>query len=113
MHLSPLARRTLVGYLNHLINGGGHLVSRDELAALARADGSGAARIADAAAEAGRWCAQHSLPNIAVALIGAEHEGSAVMLPDAEVVDAMGGEAAVRAEQARLRDFDWQGWRDA
>lgn len=107
MQISDTARRILVAYVRHRLDGGKPLLSDAELGQLAGLSGRA---IAAALGTVGEWCAANGLPNIASALISAEHAERNLMLPQDDMVESLGGEAAARAEQARVRDFDWEHW---
>ena len=109
MQISDTVRNILVAYVRSRLNDGKPVLSEAELAELAgiRANGREMAR---ALAAVGEWCAAYGLPNIATAIVGADNAEHNIMLPADGIVEALGGEAAVRAEQARVRDFDWTHW---
>lgn len=107
MPISEAARTILVAYVRHRLDGGKPILGEAELADLA---GLRPGVVARALGPVGEWCAANGLPNIATAIISSENAGRNVMLPADSVLATSGGEAAVRAEQARVRDFDWSHW---
>lgn len=112
MQISDTVRDILVAYVRSRLDGGKPVLSDAELAQLAGLSiRAGAMR--DALATVGDWCAANGLPNIATAIISSENAERNVMLPADAAVEKLGGEAAVRAEQARVRDFDWSHWAES
>ena len=109
MQISDTARDILVAYVRSRLDGGKPVLSYAELAELVGRPG-GASAISKALDAVGEWCAANSLPNIATAIISSENAERNVMLPSDAAVENLGGAAAVRAEQARVRDFDWSHW---
>lgn len=107
MQISDTARRILVAYVRHRLDGGKPVLSDSELGQMTGLPG----RAIDAALGAvGDWCAANGLPNIATAIISADNAERNLMLPADSMVESLGGEAVARAEQARVRDFDWSHW---
>lgn len=56
------------------------------------------------------WFADSALPDIATTVIPPDNAEHLRMLPLPSIVERFGGEAAVHAEAARVRDFDWAHW---
>lgn len=109
MQISDTERRILVAYVRGRLEDGKAVLSDAELADTAGVQG-GARAVAKALGKVGQWCAANGLPNIATAIISADHAVHNLMLPGDDLVAELGGEAVVRAEQARVRDFDWSHW---
>lgn len=112
MQISDTVRDILVAYVRNRLDGGKPVLSDGELADLVGRPG-GALEVSRVLDEVGDWCAANGLPNIATAIISSENAEHHVMLPSDAAVEKLGGEAAVRAEQARVRDFDWSHWAQA
>ncbi len=82
------------------------------------ADDMGRDRTRDALAVAGAldalsgWFREVGLPDVTSVVIPQTNADSNLMLPADDAVAKLGGRAAAQDEAARVRDFDWLGWRD-
>ena len=109
MELTDLQKRILVALVRSRVDGGKlHLTYED----LAHHVGAGvqASAVGEAMATLSAWFATTGLPDATTAVIPPENAERFVMLPAQAIVDRFEGEAAARAEQDRVRDFDWHGW---
>lgn len=110
MDISETARTIIVTYVRDRLDTDTPLLPADRIPGLKRPR-KGA--VHDALEEVSAWCAAYGLPDIASSIIDPEQAAHFVMLPEQDTIDRLGGEAMVRLEQGRVRDYDWQGWLDS
>jgi|GEM_PF-5890998 len=107
MEISDTARNIIVTYIRGHLDGEHVLLPADDLADKI---GARASALGSALEEVGAWCGAFGLPDISSSIIDPDQADHNVMLPMQDVVSRLGGEALARAEQARVRDYDWDGW---
>lgn len=113
MTLSDFQIEALRALLRSRVDGEKMYLTYGELA-----EDMGRDRARDAEAVAGAldalsgWFRDMGLPDVTSVVIPQSNADSNLMLPSDKAVEELGGRAAAQAEAARVRDFDWAGWRD-
>lgn len=114
MDLTPFQIDVLRSLLRSRTQGGSLYLTQAELAGLMGTEGEKAvAAVADALQDVSQWFRAHGLPDVTSIVVPQENADNKVMLPDDAAVERLGGRAVAQAEAARVRDFDWIGWRDS
>ncbi|WP_134725527.1 hypothetical protein [Paracoccus luteus] len=109
MKLTDFQKHALVALVRSRADGGKLHLTHDELAELV-GQGASARTVGKAMGRLSEWFASTGLPDATTTVIPPDNAGRFLMLPAQDIVDRFGGEAGARAEQDRVRDFDWHGW---
>ncbi|MBV0890445.1 hypothetical protein KTN05_01090 [Paracoccus sp. Z118] len=112
MELTPFQIDILRALLRTRMDHDGQFVTQNDLAALAGHPGK-EKKLGGAMEDLATWCREHGLPDLTAVVIPQENADENLMLPDEATIERLGGRAVAQAEAARVRDFDWAGWRDS
>lgn len=112
MDLTPYQIDVLRALLHSRVDGSGLYLSPTELGELMGDGAQDEQKLAAAMEDLSGWFRSYGLPDVTSVVIPAANSDRNVMLPDDATVERLGGTAAAQAEAARVRDFDWIGWRD-
>lgn len=114
MDLTPFQIDVLRSLLRSRTEGSSHYLTQAELAGLLGRKGEKAvSAVAESLQDLSAWFREHGLPDVTAVVVPQENADSKLMLPDDAAVERLGGRAVAQAEAARVRDFDWIGWRDS